>query len=133
MNPPDPTPPSSANLSKRERQVFEAITRLGRATGRDIEREIPDAPTYSAVRSILRILTQKGYLTKERDEDGRDWYFPAAPVTQVKRSAVRDFVRSFFAGSAVDAACALLGQKNVKLTPAEADKLINRIKEARKE
>ncbi len=128
----EPAPSSNtlSGLSKRERQVYEVITRLGRATGREVEREIPDAPTYSAVRSILRILTEKGHLTKERDDDRRDWYSPTLPAKQVKRSAIREFVKGFFADSAADAACALLGQKNVKLSKAEAAKLIDLIKEA---
>ncbi len=61
---------SPSEFSKRERQVIEVITRLGRATARDIERELPNAPTYSAVRSILRILTNKGLLLKAPDEEG---------------------------------------------------------------
>ncbi len=122
---------SSPEFSKRERQVIEVITRLGRATARDIERELPNAPTYSAVRSILRILTNKGLLLKAPDEEGRDWYEPAVPVARMRKTVLRDFVKSFFADSAADAACALLGQKNVKLSAEEADKLMALIKEAR--
>jgi predicted transcriptional regulator len=118
--------------SKRERQVIEVISRLGRATAREIERELPNAPTYSAVRSILRVLTTKGVLIKEKDAGGRDWYAPAVSVAQIRKSAVREFVSGFFANSAVEAACALLGQRSVRLTKAEADKLIALIKEARK-
>lgn len=110
---------------------MEIISRLGRATGRDIERELPNAPTYSAVRSILRILTHKGVLTKAPDEDGRDWYAPAVAAAKLRKTVLRDFVRSFFSDSAVDAACALLGQKNVKLSAEEAGRLMALIKEAR--
>ena len=111
---------------------MEVVSRLGRVTGRDIERELPNAPTYSAVRSILRILTNKGLLTKEPDGEGRDWYAPVIPAAKMRKSVLRDFVRSFFADSAADAACALLGQKNVKLSAEEAERLITLIKEARK-
>ena len=121
----------SSDLTKRERQVMEVIARLGRASGRDIERDLPQAPTYSAVRSILRILINKGLLKKESDAAGRDWYCPSVPVAQIRKSILQDFVKSFFAGSAADAACALLGQKNTKLTPAQADKLMTLIKEGK--
>lgn len=123
--------PFSFELSKRERQVVEIIARLGRATGRDIERELPRAPSYSAVRSILRILVQKGLLAKERDAEGRDWYAPAMPISQMRKTALKNFVKSFFADSAAEAACALLGQKRVKLSAAEAERLMALIKEAR--
>lgn len=126
-------PSAPSELSKRERQVMEVISRLGRATGRDIERELPNAPTYSAVRSILRILTNKGLLTKEPDGEGRDWYAPAVPIAKMRRTVIRDFVKSFFADSAAEAACALLGQKNVKLSAEEAERLMALIKEARKQ
>jgi len=118
------------HLSKRERQVAEIIIRLRRATARDIERELTDAPTYSAVRSILRILVQKGVVRKEM-ESGRDWYAPSVAPSVARTGVLRAFVRNFFDDSAGEAACALLGQKNLKLTPDEADRLMKLIKEAR--
>lgn len=120
---------SSDDLSRRERQVVDIVIRLGRATGRDIETELPDAPTYSAVRSILRILTSKGWLHKEQ-EDGRDWYTPSQPVSQAKAGALRTLVNRFFSDSVCDAACALLGDRKVKLSAEEAKRLIKLINEA---
>ncbi|MFA6287855.1 MAG: BlaI/MecI/CopY family transcriptional regulator [Opitutaceae bacterium] len=123
----DPLP---EHLSKRERQVAEIIIRLRRATARDIERELTDAPTYSAVRSILRILVQKSIVRKEM-ESGRDWYAPSVAPAVARTGVLRAFVRNFFDDSAGEAACALLGQKNLKLTPDEAERLMKLIKEAR--
>lgn len=122
--------PFSEALSKRERQVVDIVFRLGRATARDIERELTDPPSYSAVRSILRILVGKQLLRKKLSE-GRDWYLPGVPVAKAKSGALFALVRNFFADSAADAACALLGQKNVKLSPDEADRLLKLIEEAR--
>ena len=119
-----------AALSKRERQVVEIVLRLRTATARDIEHELPDPPTYSAVRSILRILTNKGVLKKRRT-GGRDYYSSAIPVAEARTHGLRSLVRNFFGGSAGEAACALLGQKGVKLSHEEAAKLIAMIKEAR--
>lgn len=110
---------------------MEIVVRLRRVTARDIERELADAPTYSAVRSILRILVKKGIIRKEMEE-GRDWYAPSVAPATARTGALRAFVRNFFDDSAGEAACALLGQKNLKLTPEEADRLLKLIKEARK-
>ncbi|AHF93019.1 CopY family transcriptional regulator [Opitutaceae bacterium TAV5] len=124
------TPSLPDDLSMRERQVVEIVIRLGRATARDIERELPDPPTYSAVRSILRILTQKGVLRKT-PLDGRDWYAPSVAPAAARKGALRAIVRNFFGDSAGAAACALLGQKNLKLSADEADRLIRLIESAR--
>lgn len=122
---------SSDDLSRRERQVADIIIRMGRATARDIEAELPEAPTYSAVRSILRILTGKGWIRKERQE-GRDWYSPAQPAARAKASALQTLVTKLFSDSVCDAACALLGDRKVKLSTEEADRLIKLINEATK-
>jgi len=111
--------------------VLEILIRLGRATGRDIERELPDAPTYSAVRSILRILNEKGVIQKRR-EDGRDWYAPSIPASKARQGALQTLVRRFFSNSVGEAACALLGDKNAKLTAEEADQLMKLINEAKR-
>ena len=120
---------SSDELSRRERQVVDIVVRLGRATGRDIEAELPEAPTYSAVRSILRILTGKGWLLKET-ETGRDWYSPAQPVAKAKAGALQAVVNNLFSNSVCEAACALLGDRKVKLSSEEASRLIKLINEA---
>lgn len=120
---------SPDDLSRRERQVVDIVLRLGRATARDIETELPEAPTYSAVRSILRILTEKKKLRKEL-EGGRDWYMPALPVAKARVGALRSVVNRLFSDSVCDAACALLGDRKVKLSPEEADRLIKIINQA---
>ncbi len=115
----------------RERQALEILIRLGRATAREVQRELPDAPTYSAVRSILRILVGKNLLAKEHLR-GRDHFMPSVPATKARRGALQDVVRRFYANSAAEAACALLGGGNIRLSPAEAGRLTKLIKAARK-
>ena len=117
-------------LSRRERQVMELLIRLGRATARDVERELPSPPTYSAVRSILRILGEKK-LVQKVSRGGRDWYSPVVPAARARLRALRELVRDFFSDSAVDAACALLGGRRRKLSPQEITKLQRLIEEAR--
>ena len=122
--------PSSQNLSRRERQVVEIIMKHGRCSGRQIEEELPDAPSYSAVRSILRLLVEKEIVLKEL-VDGRDWFrLPVAPA-KARAKALHSFVERFFDNSIGEAALALLGQRKTKISAEDADKLIQLIKEAR--
>lgn len=120
----------SQGLSRRERQVIEIVMRHGRCSARDIEQEMPDAPTYSAVRSVLRSLIDKGLLLKETIES-RDWFVLPVPAKKARVKALHSLVQRFFDNSASEAAVALLGQKNVKLSPEEADRLIHLIESAR--
>lgn len=118
------------SLSRRERQVIQIVMKHGRVTARQIESELPDAPTYSAVRSILRLLIEKEMLLKET-ESGRDWFRLPVSAGKARVKALRNLVRRFFDDSAGEAALALLGQKNAKLSVEDADKLMKLIKEAR--
>jgi len=122
---------SAASLSRRERQVIGIVMEHGRVSARDIEEKLPDAPTYSAVRSILRLLVEKELLVKQQ-EQGRDWFSLPMNAGKAKVNALRGMVRKFFNNSACDAAMALLGQKNVKLSAEEADRLMKLVEEARK-
>lgn len=122
---------SEKSLSRRERQVIGLVMEHGKISARGIEEALPDAPTYSAVRSILRLLVAKGLLVKEQ-EDGRDWFKLPVNAGKAKVSALRGMVRKFFNDSAPDAAMALLGQKNVRLTEEEAAKLMKLVEEARR-
>lgn len=121
---------SSQKASRRERQVLEIIMRRGRATAREIEAELPEAPTYSAVRSILRLLVEKGLLLKE--QEGRtDVYTLPLPAEKARQKALHQLVRDFFSNSVGAAALALLGDRKSKLSKEEADHLMKLIKEAR--
>lgn len=110
---------------------MDIMMRLKAATAREIERELPRPPTYSAVRSILRVLMNKNLLVKKRESD-RDVFSLASPASSVRTGFLKSLVRNFFADSAADAACALLGQKNLTLSDGEAERLLKLIKEARR-
>ena len=118
------------SLSRRERQVMDLLMKLENATARDIQRDLPDPPTYSAVRSILRILGEKRLIQKT-SRGGRDWYSSVIPADRARLKALQGVVKNFFANSAVDAACALLGDRRRKLSADEAAKLQRLIDEAR--
>lgn len=121
---------SEKSMSRRERQVIQIVMKHGRVSARQIEEELPDAPTYSAVRSILRLLVEKEMLVKEQI-DGRDWFRLPVNAGKARVKALQSLVQRFFDNSAGEAALALLGQKNVKLSPEEAEKLLKLVKEAR--
>lgn len=121
---------TSKNVSRRERQVLEIVMRRSRATAREIEEEMPDAPTYSAVRSILRLLVEKGLLVKELRGRTDEFTLPLAPE-KARVNALHQMVRDFFSNSVGAAAMALLGDRRSKLSKEDADRLMKLIQEAR--
>jgi predicted transcriptional regulator len=120
------------DLSRRERQIVDALYKLGRASAADIRSEIPDPPSYSAVRALLRILEDKGHVRHEQDGP-RYVYVPTIARDSAKRSAMRHLVQTFFDGSAAQAMSALIDTSSVRLTDSELDRLEQLIDEARKQ
>ena len=119
-------------LSRRERQIMSVVHRLGRATAADVLAEMPEPPSYSAVRAMLRILEDKGQLKHEQDGP-RYVYSTTMPVERAGRSARRDVVSTFFAGSAEEAVATLIDMNERKLTGEELDRLADLINRAREE
>jgi predicted transcriptional regulator len=120
------------HLSRRERQIMDALFRRGRATAAEVRASIPDPPSYSAVRATLRILEDKGAVRHE-EKDGKYVYLPAVARDKARRSALRNLVDVFFEGSTARAAAALLGSTSAKFTPEEIDRLAELVERARKE
>ncbi len=118
-------------LSRRERQIMDVLHRLGQATAAEIEAELPDAPSYSAVRAHLRTLLEKGHVRHEAQQL-RYVYFPTVGVDKARKSAVHHLVDTFFSGSFAQAAAALLDPKSAKLSTEELERLAKLIEEARK-
>jgi predicted transcriptional regulator len=118
-------------LSRRERQIMDAVYRRGPATVAEVREEIPDPPSYSAVRAMLGKLESKGFLS--HSEDGpRYVYAPTRPRDEVRESVVGRLVRTFFDGSVAKAAAAVLDLESADLTDEELDELAERIEEARR-
>ena len=109
---------------------MDVIYARGQATAAEVAAAIPDPPSYSAVRALLRILEQKGHLRHQ--EDGPRYVFlPTVPRDRARRSAMRNLVRTFFDGSAAQAAAALIDQG--RLSDDEFDRLAAAIEKARTE
>jgi predicted transcriptional regulator len=125
-------PTDSAQLSRRERQIMDVIYRLGRATAAEVLENLPDAPSYSAVRALLRVLEDKGHV-KHAEDGPRYVYLPTVPREKARRSALRQLVNTFFDGSAEQAVAALLDLSPARLSAAELDRLADVIASARKE
>lgn len=97
-------------LSRRERQIMDIVWRQGSATASDVHAQLPDAPSYSAVRALLTVLVNKGHLRHERDGK-RYIYLPLAAPEKAGRSALRRLLSTFFNNSPADLVATLLDPK----------------------
>ena len=122
--------PSQFDLGRRERQIMDVVFRLGRATGAEVHGALPDAPSYSAVRGMLRLLEEKGYLRHEQDGP-RYVYLPTVPRDAAQASALSHLVRTFFGGSAEAAVAALLDLPEHGMSEGELTRLSRLIDDAR--
>jgi predicted transcriptional regulator len=119
------------NLSRRERQIMDVLFQRGRATAADVQDALPDAPGYSAVRALLRILEEKGH-ARHVAEGARYVYLPRHDRDKARQSAMRHLVQTFFDGSTGDAVAALLGTDVSRLSSDELERLAVLIAEARR-
>lgn len=123
---------ASQGLSRRERQIMNVLHQRSRATVAEVMDAMPDPPSYSAVRATLRILEEKGHVVHE--ENGpRYVYRPTVAPEAAKEAALKHVVRTFFGGSAEQAAVALLGMAETELTDADIQRLTRMIREAAQE
>ena len=118
-------------LPARERQLFEALYAMKQATAAELQSALDDAPGNSAIRVMLRRLEAKGFVT-HREEQGRFVYSPALPEQRIEQSALRRFVETYFGGSPVGAAAALIGMSE-KVDPDELRRLEEMIAKVKRE
>jgi len=118
-------------LGRRERQIMDVIVRRGRATAADVLGELPDPPSYSAVRGMLRLLEDKGFLRHEW-EGPRYVYLPTADPEQIRNSAVRHLLHTFFSNSMESAVAAMLGAAEKPPTDEELKRMSKLIEAQRK-
>jgi predicted transcriptional regulator len=124
--------PSDTGLSRRERQIMDILYRRGQATASEVMTDMPDPPTYSAVRALLRLLEEKGHAAHE--EDGiRYIYRPTVSIEQAKKYALKHLLNTFFEGSTTQAVAALLDLPDARLSQKDLDRLARLIDQAKKE
>jgi predicted transcriptional regulator len=117
-------------LTKRERQIMDVLYRLGRATAGEILDGLTGAPSYSTVRTQLRVLETKGHVS--HDEQGlRYVYMPTVPRSAARRSALKHLVDTFFDGSSAKVVAALLGGEAARVSEDELARIAELVKNAR--
>ena len=122
--------PETPALSRRERQVMDILHRRAEATVAEIMAELPDPPTYSAVRSVLRILGEKE-LIRYKEDGPRYVYYPAQDTETARDDVLAHVVRTYFAGSPEQAVTALLRMSDVDMKDDEIQRLRDTIRRAR--
>ena len=120
--------PLTSSLSRRERQIMDVVYRVGKVTAAEVLAELPDPPSYSAVRAMLRLLEEKGHIRHEQDGP-RYIYLPTVARSTVRKSALGHVVRTFFGGSVPTAMAALLESR--PLSPEEYQRLSQMLDAAR--
>jgi BlaI family transcriptional regulator, penicillinase repressor len=124
-------PAQFTHLSRRERQIMDILYRAGRGTVAEVRASLPDPPTYSAVRAMLRILEEKGHVRHEHDA-ARYVFIPTIKRDAAKRSALRHVINTFFEGSASQVMAALVEMSRRGLDRDELVRLRQVIDEAKK-
>jgi BlaI family penicillinase repressor len=124
--------PVYAVLSRRERQIMDILYRRGRATANEVMDEMSGDPSYSTVRTQLRVLESKGHVRHE-EEGLRYVYVPALPRHAARKSALRHLVDTFFDGSIEKVVGALLGGEGARLSEGELDRIAEIVAKAKKE
>jgi predicted transcriptional regulator len=119
-------------LSRRERQIMDILYQRGKASANDVREGMEDAPSYSAVRAMLRVLEEKGHV-KHQAEGLKYVYVPTVARDKAKRSAVKHVMETFFNGSPEQIVAALLDVASTRLTHEELDRMSQMIEKAKKE
>ena len=122
----------NSDLSRRERQIMDVLFAMGRATGQEIRQRLPGDPSYSAVRTILRVLERKGHV-RHVEEGLRFVYLPEMSREVATKSAIERVVSTFFDGSAKAAVAAFLDPSSAHLSDDDLKELETMIRKARKE
>jgi len=126
------TKPSTATFTRREREIMDILYRRERATAAEVLEDMTNAPTYSAVRALLRILEDEGHI-KHVQDGPRYVYLPAVARSDARKSALSHVVATFFDGSVEEAVVALVESSRAKLSKEELDRLSQLIAKAKKE
>jgi predicted transcriptional regulator len=127
-----PRSASKDGFSRREREIMEVLYRLGKATAAQIEAEMADPPTYTAIRTHLTILEKKGHIRHTADGP-RYLYEPRVAREQMARRAIQSLLHNFFDNSVEDVVAALLNEADTKLSRAELERLAKLIDKAKEE
>lgn len=122
----------SPDLARRERQIMDVIFQLGEATVGEVLERLPDPPSYSSIRTIIRKIEAKGLLTHR--QDGKRYVYRATQSRETaSRTALQRLMDVFFSGSAPDTVAAILDVSSKDLDPSDLERIAQLIDQARKE
>ena len=127
-----PKPDATDTFSRREREIMDALYKLGKASAAQIVAAIPDPPSNTAIRTLLTILEKKGHV-RHRLDGVRYVYEPKVAREKMAQKAVKSVLATFFDNSVEGVVAALLNQQDAKLSPAELDRLTALIEKAKEE
>ena len=119
-------------LSRRERQILEILIERGKASASEVRSAMTDAPSYSAVRTLLKVLEDKGHV-RHRAEGLRYVYLPTIGRDKAKKNAVKHLLKTYFNGSPEQIVAALLDVSSTQLTRAELERMAQMIEKAKQE
>src|SRR5690349_24393310 len=119
-------------LSRRERQIIDILYQRGKSSAAEVREAMPNAPSYSAVRAMLRVLEEKGHV-RHQAEGLKYVYVPTVTRDKAKRSAVKHLLDTFFSDSPEQVVAALLDVSSTQLTSEELDRMAQMIERAQKE
>ena len=122
----------AAKLTRRERQIMDILYRDGEATVADVMAQLPDPPSYSAVRATMNVLEEKGHV-RHRQDGPRYVYLPAVSRDRARRAALNHLLQTFFDGSPESAVVALLQMSDTTLSPSDFERLAGEVRKARQE
>ena len=125
------TKTAQLKLTRREREIMDILYRRGRATAGEVMQDLTGEPSYSTVRAELRVLKEKGHVRYE-EQGLRYVYLPIVPRHEVRQSALRHMVETFFEGSTQKVVAALLGSEGSRISREELDRIAELVEKARK-
>lgn len=122
----------SDGLSRRENQIMEIVYRRGNVSASDVQKDLPDSPSYSTVRALLRILEEKGQL-KHKVHGQKYIYSPTVSKGKAIKNALENILETFFNNSVENAVSALINENKSRISKNELDRLSELIEKAREE
>ena len=120
----------ASSLSRRERQIMDIVYEIGTVSAQQVRERLPDPPSYSAVRAMLKKLEDKGHLAHE-EQGAKYFYRPLVAREQASKNAISRLIKTFFDDSPSQAANALLGMSMEKISPQELEEIEALIKDAK--
>src|SRR6266704_6239674 len=123
---------AQGGFSRRERQILDILYQRGKASASEVQDAMDDAPSNSAVRTLLRVLEEKGHV-KRRAEGLKYVYVPSVAKEKAKRTAVKHLLETYFDGSSEQIVAALLDVSSTQLTREELDRMTAMIEKAKRE